>query len=144
MSTDVPSGLAAQGLPAGHAFEAFEMRTVEVEGADWAMELDVTPRVVNSSGVLQGGLMATLVDMVAGIALLRGEAAYERGSTSELQISYLDAARVGPVVARAHVLRRGHRSAVVRVEVHDRGADDLHVATATLTFAVSGGVEPGA
>ena len=146
MSTDVPSGLAAQGLPAGHAFEAFEMRTVEVEGADWAMELDVTPRVVNSSGVLQGGLMATLVDMVAGIALLRGEAAYERGSTSELQISYLDAARVGPVVARAHVLRRGHRSAVVRVEVHDRGADDLHVATATLTFAVrrSAGAAPPA
>jgi uncharacterized protein (TIGR00369 family) len=141
---DTAFEVAAPGLPAGHAFEAFDLRVVEVEGADWAMELDVTPKVINSSGVLQGGLMATLVDMVAGIALLRGEAPYQRGSTSELQISYLDGARVGPVLARAHVLRRGRRSAVVRVEVHDRGADDLHVATATLTFAVSGGVEPGA
>lgn len=142
VSTDTPPGLAVQGLPSGHAFEAFDMRAVEVEGADWALELDVTPRVVNSSGVLQGGLMATLVDMVAGIALLRGVDPYGQGSTSELQISYLDAARVGPVVARAHVLRRGGRSAVVRVEVHDRGADDLHVATATLTFAVRRSAEP--
>ena len=109
MSTDVPTDVSdgsAAGLPAGHAFEAFDMRVVEVEGADWAMEMDVTPRVVNSSGVLQGGLMATLVDMVAGVALLRGEAPYERGSTSELQISYLDedpatvGERLSPVVGR--------------------------------------------
>ncbi len=114
------------------------MRTVVVEGADWAMEMEVTPQVVNGSGALQGGLLATLVDMVAGSALLRGEQAYERTATSELQVSYLDGARIGPVVATAHVLRRGRRRAVVRVEVHDRGADDLHVAAALLTFAVWG------
>jgi uncharacterized protein (TIGR00369 family) len=102
------------------------------------MEMEVTPQVVNSSGALQGGLLATLVDMVAGSALLRGDHAYERTATSELQVSYLDGARIGPVVATAHVLRRGRRRAVVRVEVRDRGADDLHVATALLTFAVWG------
>ena len=92
--------------------------------------------------MLQGGLLATLIDMVAGTALLRGDVPYERGATSDLQISFLDGARVGPVVAAARVLRRGRRSAVVRVEVHDRGADDLHVATATLTFAVRGRSDP--
>jgi uncharacterized protein (TIGR00369 family) len=134
----VPSseGSSGPGLPEGHAFEAFEMRAVEVDGADWALEMDVTPKVVNGSGVLQGGLLATLVDMVAGGALLRGESPYERAATSDLQISFLDGARVGPVLATAHILRRGRRSSVVRVEVRDRGADDRHVATATLTFAV--------
>jgi uncharacterized protein (TIGR00369 family) len=127
---------APPGLAPGHAFEAFEMRTVEVAGTDCAMEMEVTPQVVNGSGVLQGGLLATLIDMVAGTALLRGPEPYASGATSELQISFLAGARVGPVLARAQVLRRGRRSAVVRVEVHDRGADDLHVATATLTFAV--------
>jgi uncharacterized protein (TIGR00369 family) len=131
-----PTDLASSGLPPGHAFEAFEMRTVEVDDTDWAMEMDVTPRVINSSGALQGGLLATLVDMVAGIALLRGESPYERAATSEFNISFLAGARAGPALATAHVLRRGRRSAVVRVEVHDRGADDLHVATATLTFSV--------
>jgi acyl-coenzyme A thioesterase PaaI-like protein len=79
--------------------------------------------------------------MVAGTALLRGEEPYLRGATSELQISFLAGARVGPVLATARVLRRGQRSAVVRVEVCDAGADDLHVATATLTFAVTGMAE---
>jgi len=123
-------------LAAGHAFESFSWKDVVVEGADWAMEMEVTPRVVNSSGVLQGGLLATLIDMVAGVSLQRGEKAYLRNATSEMQISFLAGARVGPVRAVAHILRRGRRSAVVRVDVHDLGADDLYVATATLTFSV--------
>jgi uncharacterized protein (TIGR00369 family) len=100
------------------------------------MEMDVTPLVVNSSGALQGGLLATLIDMVAGVSLLRGDQAYVRNATSEMQVSFLAGARVGPVRAVAHILRRGRRSAVVRVDVHDVGADDLYVAAATLTFSV--------
>ncbi len=141
-SGDRPGAPAASGPPSvlplggGHAFDSFDWRDVEVEGADWAMEMEVTPRVVNSSGALQGGLLATLIDMVAGTSLLRGRSAYGRSATSELQVSFLAGARVGPVRATAHVLRRGGRSAVVRVDVHDLGADHLHVATATLTFSV--------
>ena len=131
-----PGSQRPSGLPPGHAFDSFDLTTVEVAGADWAMEMAVTPRVVNSSGVLQGGLMATLIDLVAGTALLRGELLQQRGTTSEFHISFLAAARVGPVRATAHILRRGRRSAVVRVDVHDRGAGDLHVATATLTFSL--------
>ncbi|MGA7417570.1 MAG: PaaI family thioesterase [Acidimicrobiales bacterium] len=133
---------AGPGLARGHAFDSLDLRTVEVAGADWAMEMAITPLVVNSSGVLQGGLMATLIDLVAGTALLRGELVGQRGTTSEMHISYLAAARVGPVRATAHILRRGKRSAVIRVDVHDLGAHDLHVATSTLTFAVRPGEGP--
>jgi uncharacterized protein (TIGR00369 family) len=80
--------------------------------------------------------MATLADMAAGSALMRGEHAYASCTTSELHISYLDGARAGPVRASAHVLRRGKRKAVVRVEIVDHGAADLFVATATLSFSV--------
>jgi uncharacterized protein (TIGR00369 family) len=138
--SDVPvPGAPSQPAPRltpGHAFEAFDLRTVEVPGADWAMEMEVTPQVVNSSGVLQGGLLTTLVDLVAGTAIWRAGPAPLKGSTTELNVSFLAPARVGPVRATAHVLRWGKRSVVVRVDVHDRGAEDLFVATATLTFAV--------
>jgi uncharacterized protein (TIGR00369 family) len=138
--SDPPVGGALQepapGLTPGHAFEAFDLRTVEVPGADWAMEMEVTPLVVNSSGVLQGGLLTTLVDLVAGTAIWRAGPTPLKGSTTELNVSFLAPARVGPVRATAHVLRWGKRSVVIRVDVHDRGADDLYVATATLTFAV--------
>ncbi len=111
-------------------------REVVVEGADLALEMDVTPGVVNSSGSIQGGVLATLIDVVAGLSLSRGAQAYMRIGTSEMQVSFLAGARIGPARAVAHILRRGRRNAVVRVEVHDLGADNLYVATATLTFAV--------
>lgn len=95
----VPSAPARIELATGHAFESFSWRDVAVDGADWAMEMEVTPRVVNSSGVLQGGLLATLIDMVAGVSLQRGEKAYLRNATSEMQVSFLAGARVGPVRA---------------------------------------------
>jgi uncharacterized protein (TIGR00369 family) len=128
--------LTRPGLATGHAFESFDWHDVTVEGADWAMEMAITPRVVNSSGALQGGLLATLIDMVAGVSLLRGDQGYLRSATSEMQVSFLAGARVGPVRAEARILRRGFRSAVVRVDVYDEGADDLYVAAATLSFAV--------
>jgi len=118
-----------------HAFDAFDWQAVEVEGADWAMDMEVTPSVINGNGVLQGGLLATLADVVAGTALLRGDGPYERTATSELHISYLEGVRTGPVRAIATVLRRGRRSAVVRVDMYDRGVDGRLAATATVTFA---------
>jgi uncharacterized protein (TIGR00369 family) len=136
---DTDTDIERPSLARGHAFEAFEWIDVTVAGADWAMEMAVTPRVVNSSGVLQGGLLATLIDMVAGVALLRGDHGYGRAATSEMHISYLAGARVGPVRAEARILRRGYRTGVVRVDVYDAGADDLYVAAATLSFSVKQG-----
>jgi uncharacterized protein (TIGR00369 family) len=126
-------------LAPGHAFEAFEWKAVTEEGADWVMEMEITPRVVNSLGALQGGLLATLIDTVGGMALLDGGLTGPRHVTSELQVSFLAAAKVGPVRAVAHILHRGGKSAVVRVDVRDVGADDLFVATGTLRFALMSG-----
>jgi uncharacterized protein (TIGR00369 family) len=127
--------LSQPSLTPGHTFESFDWRDVTVDGVDWAREMDVTPKVTNSSGALQGGLLATLMDTVAGLSLLHGDDPYQRCSTSEMQISFLAGARIGPVRAEARVLRRGYRSAVVRADVYDVGADELHVATATLSFS---------
>jgi uncharacterized protein (TIGR00369 family) len=130
-------------LVPGHAFEAFEWRAVTEDGADLVMEMEITPRVVNSLGALQGGLLATLIDSVAGMSLLEGGLTGPRHVTSELQISFLAAAKVGPVRAVAQILHRGRKSAVVRVDVRDVGADDLFVATGTLRFAAMSGDAAG-
>ena len=118
-----------------HALSALEITVIDVEGADWASTMEVTPRVVNSSGALQGGLLATLIDIMAGTALLHGPDGYDQTTTMDMHVTYHAGARIGPVLATAHVLRRGGRSASVRVEVIDLGADRLPVATGMLTFA---------
>jgi uncharacterized protein (TIGR00369 family) len=107
---------------------------VAAPGADLAMEMDVTPRVVNGSGSLLGGMVASLADMVAGSLLMRSAPTGTRFTTSDLHIVFLAPSRRGPVRAEARLLRQGRRSAVVRVELFDRGEDDRRVASATLSF----------
>ena len=146
-AADEGVGGIRRGLVPGHAFEAFDWQVVTEDGADLVMEMQITPKVVNGSGALQGGLLATLIDSVAGFCVMQGDVAGRRPATSEMQISFLAGARVGPVRAAAHVLRRGGRSVVVRVDVRDVGADDLLVAAGTLRFALGGpgaGTEAGA
>lgn len=104
-------------------------------GADLAVTIPVTPRVTNPSGALQGGLLATLVDVAAGRAAFERVGPGRHVPTTDLTVHYLSAVLVGPALAVARVRRVGRTSVVVQVDVHDAGRDVL-AATATLGFAV--------
>lgn len=119
----------------GHLLQQLSLRDIEVEGSDLAVELAVDDRVTNPRGALQGGLMATLVDIVAGRAVLRG-GPRDGVATTDLTIHYLRGLTVGPARAVATVVRRGNRSAVVTVDVLDGGTDTL-CAVATVAFSVT-------
>jgi len=119
----------------GHLLQQLSMRDVVVEGCDLAVEMDLDGRVTNPRGALQGGLMATLVDIVAGRAVLTG-GPRDGVATSDLTIHYLRGLTVGPARAAATVVRRGARSAVVSVDVVDAGSGSL-CAVATVGFSVT-------
>ncbi len=123
-------------LAAGdHLLQQLSMRDVEVAGADLAVELDLDGRITNPRGALQGGLLATLVDIVAGRAVLAGGPG-DGVATSELSVHYLHGLTIGPGRAVATVVRRGDHSAVVTVDVFDAGSDTL-CAIATVAFSVN-------
>jgi uncharacterized protein (TIGR00369 family) len=119
----------------GHLLGELGMYDVPAEGCDLAMEIPVTPRVANSRGGLQGGLLATLVDIVAGRAALASLPPGYSAATSDMNLHFMSAVTVGPARAEATVLRQGKRMCVVRVEVRDMGRD-VWAATATATFVV--------
>lgn len=120
----------------GHLLRQLDMRDVDLpEGADIAMTCAVTPRVTNPRGGLQGGLVATLIDIAAGRAALLGVPNDDSVATSDMNIHFLSAVTVGPARAVARVLRRGRNTVVVHVDVYDDGRDVL-AAVATLSFAV--------
>ena len=122
-----------------HLLQQLAFRDVGHEGADLAIEIDLGPRVTNPRGALQGGLMATLVDVVAGRAVLEtGPGAGPRTgvATADLTIHFLKGLSVGPARAAATVVRRGRSLAVVTVEVLDMGTGAL-CAVATVAFSVS-------
>jgi uncharacterized protein (TIGR00369 family) len=118
-----------------HFFAQLGLRDVQVEGVELAMELDNAPDRTNARGALQGGLIATLIDIVAGRLAMVGLPSAESVATSDLTIHYLAPVVEGPARAQARVLRRGSRTVVINVEVYDVARDRL-AATSTIAFAV--------
>jgi uncharacterized protein (TIGR00369 family) len=122
----------------GHLLAQMRVRDVVDPEAEWAMEMDVVPIVQNTHGSLQGGIAATLVDMVAGRVILRrlGGPVARRIATIDLHIRYLRTSHVGPARALARILRFGRRVVVVQVDIVDVGDNRRHMATATVAFAI--------
>jgi len=119
-----------------HVLRLLDMRDVDIpEGADLAMTIPVTPQVTNLRGGLQGGLIATLIDVVAGRAAGLALAEEDSAATADMNVRFLSAVTVGPAHATARILRRGKSLIVVQVDVRDEGRDVL-AAVATLSFSI--------
>lgn len=135
--------LTAGADPAGTAtlgdvFDQIGMRgTALGDGGDddAVTEIPVSPLVVNTSGALQGGLIATLADVAAGAFGLRFLPDGHGLTTADLVVRYLRPIREGTARAVPHVLRAGRRSVIAQVDIF-RSTDDELAATATLNFAV--------
>lgn len=123
--------------PAQHLGELFDQigfgRTDRPDGTV-VWDLPVAPHVVNTSGGLQGGFIATLVDIAAGTAVLESGTTSTRIATSDLNLRYLRAIRSGTAQATAHIVHSGRRSVVVQVDVTELPAGEL-AAIATVSFA---------
>ena len=111
------------------------------EGEAHVVELEITDEIRGPVGAVHGGIIASLVDRVGAYAAV--QASGRSVVTSTVTLSYLAGATGGPLRASAVPLRVGGRQGVIEVRVHDRGLDDLLVATALITMSfVSAGPPP--
>lgn len=112
-----------------------ELRRLRAPEDQLVFELDNMPYRSNSSGLLHGGMIATLIDCTAGLLAYEGVDEQSMTTTTNLSINYLAPVRKGPARATARILRRGRKSIVVDVQVHDADTDVL-AAVATASFMV--------
>lgn len=121
----------------GHLLAKLGMRDVEASLAPGderlVIEMDNRPDLTNIRGALQGGLVATLIDVAAG--RLAGDVAGSDVTTADMNVHFLAPILDGPARAEATVVRAGRRLIVTAVDVRDVARDQL-AARATLTFAV--------
>jgi uncharacterized protein (TIGR00369 family) len=101
----------------------------------FAMTMPVSPQVVNTSGALQGGLIATLADVAGGQLGLEYLQPGTAMTTADLFVRYLRPIREGRALAVPRVLRAGRRSLVMQVDIFGDGDGEL-AATATVNFAI--------
>ncbi len=89
------------------------------------------PELLNSAGVLHGGVTATLADAAVGIATTR----HYKGrpiTTVELKVNYFRPLQPGKIVyARAKLLRTGSTLSVGEVEIRDADKNLAGIAIVT-------------
>ena len=126
----------------GELFNQIGMRAGARHG-EFAMTIPVSPQVVNTSGALQGGLIATLVDVAGGQFGLDYLQDGTTMTTADMNIRYLRPIRQGTAYAVPRMLRKGRRAMVMQIDVlSDDEGDEALVATATVNFAVINGATP--
>lgn len=119
----------------GELFARLGLRDSASRGAQFAMTMPVNSQVVNTSGALQGGLIATLADVAGGKLALEHIPAGTGLTTADIVVRYLRPITDGAARAIPAVLRAGRRSVVVQVDIFRDGDSEL-AATATVNFAV--------
>jgi uncharacterized protein (TIGR00369 family) len=118
----------------GHLFASMPFYDVVDEADSVVVDLHNREDLVNVRGALQGGLVATLIDIAGGRLAQRAAGDDRAVSTADMTIHYLAPIVAGPARAVATVVRAGRRLIIVAVDVIDVGAD-RQAARATVTFA---------
>jgi uncharacterized protein (TIGR00369 family) len=108
---------------------------------EFAMTMPVSPAVVNTSGALQGGLIATLVDVAGGQFGLDYLQPGTTMTTADLFVRYLRPIRGGSARAVPRMLRSGRRAMVMQIDIYGDSDNEL-AATATVNFAIINGMTP--
>ncbi|HEX9697598.1 MAG TPA: PaaI family thioesterase [Actinomycetota bacterium] len=115
----------------------FGMRFVSAAGGECEMRLDLQPHHLNPGGIIHGGVIATMLDAVIGLALRSERPLGSPHVTLSMSIQYIGMASEGTIVARGRSLHAGRRAG------HGEGTlqteDGRLLATATATFMA---VEP--
>ncbi|MGB7050851.1 MAG: hotdog fold thioesterase [Acidimicrobiales bacterium] len=99
-------------------------------GEGLVTRLRLEDRLRNPWGILHGGALAVLADVAACRAASRSGGPVRAAADTVLH--YLQPARVGPIEAHATVIGNDEGHALVRVGIHDAGADDRVVMLASV------------
>ncbi len=95
--------------------------------------MKIREEMCNLRGVVQGGVIASLIDVVMATAAAGGNYDTRKRpmATLELKVNYLAAATGKRLTARADVVRAGSRTAAVRSEIHDDSGEICAVGLGT-------------
>jgi len=108
------------------------IRLVRIHRDGVTIDCRLRPELLNASGVLHGGVTATLADAAVGMAITERVGRAGAATTVEMKLNYLRPVSGRKITARARLLRMGSTLCIGRVDMFD-DAKEL-VSTALVTY----------
>jgi uncharacterized protein (TIGR00369 family) len=105
--------------------------SVDREKGEMVVSYQARPEFANPVGMVQGGMLSAMLDDVMSPAATLGLAAGEAVQTLEMKTSYFSPAKIGTIIARGWVRRRGRD--ILFLEAQLEGEDGKLIATASAT-----------
>jgi uncharacterized protein (TIGR00369 family) len=116
----------------------FEPLGFDPDGDGIEIAFSATEQFLNYAGVVQGGMLAAMLDATLGPALGATLAEGEWAPTTDLHVQFLSPARPGRIIGRGRVVRRGGQVAFLAGELSDVDGNVLATAIATANVRRSG------
>jgi len=133
---DAMEGRAAP--PPSAALLGWELVAVDPETGTIEVAFTATEQFLNPIGVIQGGLLAAMLDDTLGPALVATLGPGQFAPTADLHVQFLRPARPGRLTGRGRIVRRGRDIAFMAGELLDDAGQLVAVATATATIRAVG------
>ena len=111
------------------------IRVLDVREGEVGLAMDASGEHANLGGTLHGGVIATLADTAAGLAVRSAIAPGSGHVTVNLDVQYLRAGALGTIEANGRVVRAGR--SIVFAEAEVTGEDGAVLARAQVTVAIS-------
>ncbi len=126
---DVMEGRAAP--PPAAVLLGWQLLSVDPDAGTIEVAFTATEQFLNPTGVVQGGMLAAMLDDTLGPALVATLAPEEFAPTVDLHVQFLRPAHPGRLVGRGRVVRRASNIAFLAGELLDDSGATVAVATAT-------------
>lgn len=110
----------------------FDLMSWDADAQRIRVAFDTQPEFRNPAGIIQGGILAAMLDDTFGPLIILASEFKEHPMTLDLNVSYLTAGQVGRFECEARIIRKGKSIAFVEGELF--GADGVLVARATSTI----------
>jgi uncharacterized protein (TIGR00369 family) len=124
--------LAIDSNPLGTALRA---RLLARKGDALQIAFEPGQEFLQGNGVVQGGIVTTMLDMTAAFAVLATLPGDRTAATASLTGSFLSAVRPGPLLATGLVERAGRRLIFARAQL-ESAPDGALLATASVVMSV--------
>jgi uncharacterized protein (TIGR00369 family) len=111
---------------------------LSVEAGNVRVRFDARSEFCNGMGNVQGGFLAAMLDDSMGPALFTLLDGGQFAPTLEMKVSYLRAARPGPILGEGRVAHRTKNVAFLEGTLTSHGGDVIAIATATARILAPG------
>jgi uncharacterized protein (TIGR00369 family) len=125
-------------MPPAAQLLGFQLKSVEPEAGTITIQFEGRPEFANPMGVVQGGFLAAMLDETLGPALVASLPPDQFAPTIELKVSFVQPAKLGPLIGHGRVVARRRSIAFLAGELRDLQGELIATATATARIVTIG------